>query len=86
MKHDENVMHSFWKQQAGKDQARRSPKVMAVGPGTTVFAETSAWEPALGDVFREHRCRQVDDCVLVDVWVSREPPRSPVGKHIVVLA
>jgi hypothetical protein len=41
----------FWKQRDGKDQARRNPTIMAVCPGTTVFVETSAWEPALGDAF-----------------------------------
>jgi hypothetical protein len=69
----------FWKQRAGKDQARRSPKIMAVCPGTTVFVETSAWEPALADAFREHKCRRVDDRVLADIWFSRDPAK-PSGK------
>jgi hypothetical protein len=42
---------------------------------------TSAWEPALGDAFQEHKCRQVDDSVLADIWVSRDPAK-PSGKHI----
>jgi hypothetical protein len=72
----------FWKERAGKDQARRSPNIMAVCPGTTVFVETSAWEPALADAFREHKCRRVDDRVLADIWVSRDPAK-PIGKTLV---
>ena len=69
----------IWKQKAGKDQARRSPKVIAVGPGNTVFVETSAWELALGDAFRKHRCRRVDDRVLADIRVTRDPANKPLG-------
>jgi hypothetical protein len=71
----------FWKQRAGKYQARRSPKIMAVCSGTTVFVETSAWEPALADAFREHKCRRVDDRVLADIWVSRHPAKPSRKTH-----
>ena len=79
--HDENVMQVL-EQRAGKYQARRSPQIIAVGPGTTVFVETSAWELALGDAFREHKCRRVDDNVLANIWVSRDPA-NPVGNTCV---
>ena len=69
----------FWKQRAGQDQARRIPNIIVVGPGTTVFVETSVWERALGDACREHRCRQVDDSAFADIWDSRDPAK-PSGK------
>jgi len=73
-----------WKQKAGKYKARRSPKIMAMCPGTTVFVETSAWEPALADAFREHKCRRVDDRVLADIWVSRDPAKPSGKTHVCV--
>ena len=74
----------FWKQRAGKDQARRSPKIMAVCPGTTVFVETSAWEPAL-DAF-ENTGAGKWTIVCLRTYEIHVAPRSPVGKHMCVLA
>ena len=42
----------FWKQRAGQVQARRSPNIIAVDPGSTVFVETAAWEIVLGHAIR----------------------------------
>ena len=75
----------FWKQRAGKDQARRNPKIMAVCPGTTVFVETSAWEPALGMLFENAGAgKWTIVCLLTSGLHVTE--RSPMGKHMCVLA
>ena len=76
---------NVWKRRASKVQTRSRPEVVAVDPGTTVFVETSAWEPELGTALRGHGCRRVDYRVLADIWVTRDPAK-PYGKQICVLA
>ena len=85
-KHDENVMQSFGKQRVGKDQARRSPKIIAVGPGTTVFVETSAWELALGGTLFENTSASEWTIVCSRTSGFQVTPRNPVGKHKCELA
>ena len=45
------------------------------------------WRPRLGSsrwgmLCREHRCKRVDDCVLADVWVSRDPAKPNGKTHV----
>ena len=70
-----NRSDNFWKQRARKLMAQRGDRNVNVAPGTTVFVETAAWEPALGTVLTLRRCRRVDDRVLADIWVAQDPAK-----------
>ncbi|MFM7983694.1 MAG: hypothetical protein ACKPKO_30660, partial [Candidatus Fonsibacter sp.] len=75
----------IWKQRVGKDLARRSPNIVAVDPGTTVFVETSGWELAFWMLFEN---ASAGEWTIVCLRTSgfHVTPRNPVGRLVFVLA
>jgi hypothetical protein len=70
---------NFWTQRQNNPTAAQRLRVVRVRPGTSVFVADSAWEPALGIALGARKCRRVDDRVLADIFVARDPA-TPCGK------